>query len=146
MAEINELLEAAVKAEDGTARNIIFRRIITNFLQSSAYYIEFDSKYWAPEDSFYYALVSTSGTVQLYNDGESVISALQSILDRRRNLWQRLNEFSLIEIIAAVIAVSVTIAFVYLSLANRELNREFTGIFGIIVGYYFGKGTSSGGA
>jgi hypothetical protein len=68
-------------------------------------------------------------------------------LDSRRSFWQRLREFSLVEVMGAVIALCVTALFIYLSIEGINnpdaLSKEFTGIFGIIVGYYFGKNMPS---
>ena len=77
--------------------------------------------------------------IKLYDDGVNVIEGLQVILDKRRSFLQRLNEFTLVEMIGAVIAMVVTVAFVYSVVGAKEISKEITGIFGIIAGYYFGK-------
>jgi hypothetical protein len=55
-----------------------------------------------------------------------------------------LSEFILFELVAAVIALSVTAIVIYQVLAKGVLTQELVGIFGIILGYYFGKTETKG--
>jgi hypothetical protein len=154
-------IEAAVKEEYGSVEDFWAKLVIENFLQGSVYYCEFNypekeegdkEKKRAEEqadddddegeedemDDFCYVFAN-SQRVQLFDDGVEVLKGLQAILEKRRSFLQRLNEFSLVEMIGAVIALTVTLAFVILTIARAELNKEFMAIFAIIAGYYFGK-------
>lgn len=142
-SEARVKVENKVKEEVPDAKELTLRKSIGNFVQSSVYYVEFASKEYEPADSFFYALVEKTGEVRLYDDSTDTVEKLEDILDRRRSISQRLSEFSLNQLIAAGIALSVTLAFVILTVTERALPQEFTGIFGIIAGYYFGKNVGS---
>ncbi len=134
----------ALRRREPNAENIDVREDISDFLDSTVYYVDFTSKdYEDQSDAFYYALVEKDGQVKLYDSGIDAIRKFQDLLDKRRNLLQRLGDFQLIEIIAAIIALGVTLVFIYLSITSSPLTTEFIGIFGIIVGYYFGKNVNA---
>jgi hypothetical protein len=138
-----EIITAAILDKDPNANQINITQVVDNFIGGTVYYIEYTSPQINISDSFYYALIDSYGKVRLYDDGIEVIESLQDILDKRRTFIQRLNEFSLVELVGAIIAILITLTFVYLSIRYQTVNKEFSGIFGIIAGYYFGKNTTS---
>jgi hypothetical protein len=140
-----KIIEAAIKLRDPSATDITFQLVVDRFLEGSVYYSEFKSQNIKPDETFFYSLVQKDNRVRLYDDGVDVIEGLQEILDKRRSFLQRLNEFSLVEMIGAVIAVLVTATFIY-SVVMGQLSQELTGIFGIISGYYFGKNVTNRGS
>ena len=127
-------IEAAIMGEYPDATKIRYHVVVSHFLDGNVYYAEFKED---GKEDFCYLFV-TDSEVRLYDDGESVIKGLQVILDRRRSPLQRMGEFTLTEFIGAIIAISVTVAFIYLSISNGP-SKEFLGIFSLIAGYYFGK-------
>ncbi|HEV3457612.1 MAG TPA: hypothetical protein VHG32_13700 [Thermoanaerobaculia bacterium] len=147
-------IEAAILEQDSTSKGIKkLELVLDDFLGGSVHYLEYLSDETSKSDAFFYAYTTKDGEVKLYDDGIEAIARLKDVLDRRRSLLQRLSEFTLVELIGAMIALSVTVSFVWLSVRggqvsgqtgdlNRGLNRDFIGIFGIIVGYYFGKNTT----
>jgi len=130
-----ERVEAEVSKRYKGASQVSMNHVASNFLQGTVYYVEFATP---AGNDFCYAFADPNG-VELYDDGEYVIKAFKEKLDRRRSILQRLNEFSLTEVIGALIALTVTVAFVSLSIAGAQVNTEFLGIFSLIAGYYFGK-------
>lgn len=134
-----ERIKAEILAVENTADHFVFQKIVDDFVEYDIYYIEFSAKNTTKADSFYYASIDKDGNVRLYDDGVKAIEKLKDILVQRRSFWQRITDFSLLDVTAALIALMVTGSFVYLSISQQTLNKEFTGIFGIIVGYYFGK-------
>jgi hypothetical protein len=142
MSEFDEAIKIYIKAEDSTADDFSISKVVSNFVESNVYYVSWKSTKLKENETFYYVLAEKNGVLSYYDDGVLAIEKLKNVLDSRRTFWQRLNEFSLFEVMAAVIALCVTALFIILSLGlvgPNELNKEFTGIFGIIVGYYFGK-------
>jgi hypothetical protein len=147
MPEVKEAIEAAIKAEDSSANDIYLSKVVSDFVESDVYYASWKSTKLPENESFFYVLVTKDGNLRTYDDGVLAIEKLKDILDSRRSFWQRLREFSLVEVMGAVIALCVTSLFIYLSIEGINnpdaLSKEFTGIFGIIVGYYFGKNMPS---
>ncbi len=142
MSELEENIKGYIKAEDPTADHFYISKIVSDFVESNVYYVSWKSTNLNENETFYYVLAEKNGVLSYYDDGVLAIEKLKNVLDNRRTFWQRLNEFSLFEVMAAVIALCVTAVFIVLSLGlvgPNDLNKEFTGIFGIIVGYYFGK-------
>jgi hypothetical protein len=146
MTTVEEEIKQYIKAEDPTATDFYITKVVTNFVESNVYYVSWKSTNLKENETFYYVLAEKNGVLSYYDDGVLAIEKLKNVLDSRRTFWQRLHEFSLFEVMAAVIALCVTAVFIVLSLGlvgPNELNKEFTGIFGIIVGYYFGKNVPS---
>jgi hypothetical protein len=143
MPEIKEKIRNEIKNEDPTAEDFHFVKVVSNFIESDVLYVSWKSEKMGQDESFYYVLSDKNGELTFYDDGIVAIEKMKDMLDRRRTFFQRLQEFSLFEVMAAVIAIAVTLVFIILSLVSIQnpnaLSKEFTGIFGIIVGYYFGK-------
>ncbi len=143
LTDIEKKIVAETRAGDPTAHNIYMSKVVSDFVESDVYYVSWDSNKYQDKDSFSYVLVTKDGVVRTYEDGVSAMEKLKDILDSQRTFWQRLREFSLFEVMAALIALCVTGVFIFLSLWSindpNALSKEFLGIFGIIVGYYFGK-------
>jgi hypothetical protein len=128
-------IEDAIKRQYPNATDIGTHEVVSHFLDGSVYYAEF--KVDGQEDFCY--VFATNSNVSIYDDGESVIKEFKVMLDERRSIWQRLGEFTLTELVGAIIAMCVTGTFVYLSVTKAELNKEFLGIFSLIASYYFGR-------
>jgi len=147
MPEVKDAIEAAIKAEDSSASQFYLSKVVSDFVESDVYYVSWKSQNLSDNESFYYVLADKNGLLKWYDDGILAIEKLKDVLDGRRTFWQRLREFSLIEVMAALIALCVTAVFIILSIVSisnpNALSKEFTGIFGIIVGYYFGKNMPS---
>src|SRR3990172_1376756 len=139
MATEAETVSKAISEKYVSAKPTDLNRVAANFLGGSVYYVEFKKPGIDPNDAFCYVFVTKTGSVETYDDCENLVMAMKAKLDARRNLLQRLNEFSLAEMIGAVIALVVTGAFVFLSLSQGALHPDFVGIFSLIAGYYFGK-------
>jgi hypothetical protein len=131
-------IEVAIKRQYPNATDIRMQEVVSHFLDGCVYYADFKV---ADNEDFCYVF-ATNSNVDIYDDGVSVIKDFKTRLDERRGIWQRLGEFSLTEFIGAIIAICVTVAFVYLSATKGELNKEFLGVFSLIVGYYFGRGVT----
>jgi hypothetical protein len=131
--------------KDSSANDFDFEKVASKFIDCDIYYVSWkeSKKIDDQEDRYYYVLADKNGDLTFYNDGIEAIDKLKNLLDRRRTFFQRLGEFSLFEVMAAIIAILVTLVFITLSLVSiykpDALTKEFTGIFGIILGYYFGK-------
>src|SRR5947209_19793074 len=100
------------------------------------------------EEDFFYVLVDQKSEVHLYDDGVEVIRGLNTILQRNKTFLQRLAEFSLVDVVGAVIALFITITFViryafqYKSgnivvEPNPSIDKDLVSIFTVVVGYYF---------
>ena len=154
-----ESIDQAVKErfEKDHVSNIVITLAEDQFAVGNVYYVDFksknidhdpndpDSEEW--EDDYFYALVYKD-RVSLYDDGIEVIRALNTLLQRRKTFWQRFTEFSLVDIVGAVIAMSITLTFVAASLgwlgsASAQVDQHLVSIFTVIVGYYFGRVSSS---
>jgi hypothetical protein len=144
-AAIQKIKERVIEKVNIPMGNIIVNPAIINFVQCSVYYVEYkdDDPEVDESDCFFYALVDKDGDAFLYDDGIQAIERLKLVMDERRGFWLRINEFGLIEVIGGIIAISITILFIVLSITNQELPKDIIGIFGIILGYYFGKNVST---
>jgi hypothetical protein len=106
------------------------------------------------EEDFFYVLVDEKSEVHLYDDGIEVIRALNTILQRKKTFLQRLAEFSLVDVVGAIIAIFITSTFVvryafqytsgHISVEpNASIDKDLVSIFTVVVGYYFGRVSSS---
>lgn len=135
MPDVDRII-SKVKECDPSAADFHTNLVIDDFLAGNVYYTDFAV---GGGRDFYYAFV-TPEKVVLYDDGETIIRAFRDKLDKSRNILQRLNEFSFAELIGAVIALTVTVTFVYtIAFAEDGPSKEFLGIFSLIAGYYFGR-------
>jgi hypothetical protein len=137
MDQTQTRIAGAVTARYSTAvgASLTFELVVEDFLDGSVYYVEFGK---GPDD-FCYAFVDER-RVRLCDDGVQLVKDLQMLLDKRRTVWQRLKEFSIVDAVGALIALGVTAAFIVLvAIPSGQVSKEFLSIFGIIVGYYFGK-------
>jgi hypothetical protein len=137
--EHKNLIDAAIKEKYPEAKEILIQSVLEQFLEGSVYYAEFVVDGEESEDCFYYIFIE-GNNVELLEDGIETIKHLQLELDKRRNIIQRLNEFSLFDLMGAVIASLVTLAFLFLVLKDgANISKEMLAIFSIVIGYYFGK-------
>lgn len=132
-----ERIASEVKKSNPEASDFRTNLVIDSFLGGEVFYTDF--KVNDKERDFFYAFV-TPETVELYDDGESIIRIFRYKLDKSRSILQRFNEFTFAESIGALIALLITVAFVYQSLGTESgPSKEFLGIFSLIAGYYFGR-------
>jgi hypothetical protein len=89
-------------------------------------------------------MIDKTDQLKIFDDGISAMLSIQDMLERRRSFIQRLNEFNLFELVAAVIALAVTTTVIAQVAVKGVLSQELVGMFGIILGYYFGKTLSPG--
>ncbi len=135
---VKEMIVREIKAGDPTSKDFVWELAATGLLDAIIYYVEWKSEEKKKDETLCYALVTKKMGVRLFDDGVAVCRFLQDQLERRRSFRERLNEFSLFEFVAAIIAVAVTSTVIY-QVLTRQLTQEFVGIFGIVLGYYFGK-------
>src|SRR5260370_15028112 len=105
-----ERIETAVTEAYGPVKDFWSRLVIEHFLQGSVHYCEFKysgetvldedkaAKKSNEPDDFCYAFAN-SERIEIFDDGAEVLKGLQAILEKRRSFLQRLNEFSLVEMI-----------------------------------------------
>lgn len=130
----------AVKAAYGNTSTLDTRLVANNFLNGSVYYAEFQVDPPDPKaDTFCYVLVNAAGA-RIFDDGVAIIRELQTDLDRRRSFFQRLGDFTINDLIGAIIALVVTAGFAaILYQGTLETNAQLLAVFTLILGYYFGK-------
>jgi hypothetical protein len=145
-----ELIDNTIKEryDQDAVRKLSITLAEDQFGVGTVYYAEFESKDEDGEwnDDFFYALVSRD-RITLYDDGIEVIRGLNTLLQRRKTFWQRFTEFSLVDIVGAVIAMSITVTFIAATLSayygGGKLDDHLVSIFTVIVGYYFGRVSSA---
>lgn len=136
---IHSLIRDRIKSSFPTADHFTFELASQDILGNQIYYVEWVSPKRSGGDTLCYALVDKKGQLRIFDDGITAVQYIHDMLEKRRSLIQRLSEFSLFELVAAVIALGVTATVVYQVLATGQVTQELVGIFGIILGYYFGK-------
>lgn len=144
------------KDEQTIVNNIIFRckdaknfkvtPSTRKFLNGAIYYVEFESadNDANDEESFYYAFVEKE-ECRLYDDPMTLIDWSSDTLEKKQTLMQRINEFELHELVASIIAILVSGAFIWLVTwsSNAPSAKEILPIFSLVLGYYFGQGKRS---
>ncbi len=139
-----ELIQEEIKKRHGDAASFNIQQVAGEFLDGRSYYAEFESPTVPAGENFYYAFVKKNQKCMLYEDGMDVIKGLQTILDERRNFWQRMKDFDFTDTVAAIIAILISLTFVGLMIFRTEgVGKEFLAIFSVILGYYFGKTRSA---
>jgi hypothetical protein len=141
---IHSLIRDRIKSSFPTADHFTFELASEDILGNQVYYVEWVSSKRGGDETLCYALVDKKGQLRIFDDGILAVQYIHDMLEKRRSLIQRLSEFSLFELVAAVIALSVTAIVIYQVLAKGVLTQELVGIFGIILGYYFGKTETKG--
>ncbi|MGA2797129.1 MAG: hypothetical protein ABSE63_06105 [Thermoguttaceae bacterium] len=139
MADIREIVLAAIRDEDPTATNIKLQLILDDLERNSVYYAEFQSTANPPPDNFFYVLVQSNGKTKLLDDGVRAIELLGTLLEQKKSAIRKLREFWFVEIIAATLALTFTIAYLCASFGSSKVDERLLGVVGIILGYYFGK-------
>lgn len=137
-----QLIEKEVKSLYTDATDFRYERVGEDFLDGDTYYLEFKSKGISKKDSYYYAYINTEG-VKLFENGKQTIVHMQSQLEKRKNVIQRLKDFDFLDIIGSLIALPIIFAFIYIVIAERgnatSVSKEYLTIVSLILGYYFGR-------
>jgi hypothetical protein len=136
-------IRAEVESSYGTLKRIEIRQVVNNFLDGSVYYVEFELATATPQsDTFCYLFVPTKETdrPEISDDGVDLVKYLQNMMDRRRSIFTRIGDFSLNDMIGAIIALFVTGGFMWvLYNGTMDSNKELVAVFSLVLGYYFGK-------
>jgi len=132
-------IEQTIKDEDPTANNFAYELSSDETLGSQIWYVEWKSKKLGKDEALYYITINKNNVIHFYDDGVAAAKSIYDMIEKRRSIIQRLSEFTLVDLIAAFIAIVVTIAFVMQLTIKGSLGQEMIAIFGIILGYYFGK-------
>jgi hypothetical protein len=124
------------------AKQFRFTRVGNKFDDGNTFMVEFITPELNKSKSWYYAYIDKNGC-QLFEEGDDLIVYIQAMLDSRRSLMQRLKDFDFLDIVGALIALPITIAFVYIVVTTRgspdAISKEFLTIVSLILGYYFGR-------
>jgi hypothetical protein len=139
---IYSLIRDRIKSSYPKAKDFTFELASQDILGSQIYYVTWVSPKLSKDETLCYALIDKKGQLRLFDDGVLAVQFVHDMLERRRSLIQRLSEFSLFELVAAIIAMCVTGMIIFQVLQKGALTQELVGIFGIILGYYFGKNVS----
>jgi len=128
--------EQVIKDHYGNISDIRVNSVVKKFLEGDVYYAEFKNDH--NEDDFCYIFKTNKETL-LFDDGESVIKEFHAKMDKRRNLIQRLNEFGLFDLVAALIAIIFTLVYASLVAIGNKPDNDFIALFTLLIGYLFGK-------
>jgi len=131
-----------VQKQFNDAENFRFNRVGNKFEEGNTYMVEFSTKERRKDMSWYYAYVDKT-ECQLFDEGEEAIVYMQTLLDKRRSFLQRLRDFDFLDIVGALIAFPIIIAFVYIVVLSKgsqdAVSKELLTIVSLILGYYFGR-------
>ena len=135
-----ERIIEAIRKLSTRAGNFRFKRIGNKFEEGNTYSVEYDAPDVEKDVSWYYVYI-TDKDCQLLENGEDAIVYMQTLLERKRSFMQRLNEFEFLDIIGALIALPIILAFVFITIKSPqyEVGKEFLTIVSLILGYYFGR-------
>ena len=136
--KIKKEIEKRIQDSDPNANSFTFELASEDILGNYVYYVEWASQGKESDETLSYVLVNKDGKISVFDDGIDILRDIQEKLERKRNIIQRITEFSLVELVGAIIAMLITFLFVYKGFTG-EIEQELVGIFGIILGYYFGK-------
>lgn len=139
MAQTIEPLMALVRARFPKADNFTDQVSLT-LPEGTIHYVEFDHGE-GDERDFYYFLTSPSG-VTLLEDALDALVKVQNLIERRKSFWQRITEGSLSDLVASLIALTVTFGFVLHTAVKGTPDQSLLAIFTLVLGYYFGKKTN----
>ncbi len=130
------------------ASSIKISKIGLEMPEGRTFYAEFKT---GEEDDFCYIFVQKDGESKLLDDGESLVSFFQGLLDKKRSILQRFSEFNFNDFIGAFIAFAVIGSFTVLimhaswngSLGDQTISKEYLAIVSIVLGFYFGRSPKS---
>jgi hypothetical protein len=124
------------------ADNFRFNRVGNKFEEGNTYIVEFITKDRSKNMSWYYAYIDKTECL-LFDDGDETIVYMQNLLEKRRSFLQRLRDFDFLDIVGALIAFPIIIAFVYIVVLSKggqnAVSKELLTIVSLILGYYFGR-------
>ena len=142
-ANADARIRAEVESSYGKLNSIETRQVVSNFLSGAVYYAEFELAAATPtSDTFCYLFVPAKETdrPEISDDGVDLVKYLQNMMDRRRSILTRIGDFSLNEMIGAIIAICVTAGFIWaLYNGTMDNNKQLVAVFTLVLGYYFGK-------
>lgn len=113
-------IEKEVKSLYKDANEFRYERIGEDFLDGDTYYLEFKSKGISKKDSYYYAYIDAEG-VKLFENGKQTIVHMQSQLEKRKSVIQRLKDFDFLDIIGSLIALPIIFTFIYIVIAEKGI-------------------------
>jgi hypothetical protein len=108
------------------------------FLGGVLVYVEYTTKNESKNDSFSYALIRRD-IIELYDDGTEALINLKRRMERIQTFWGRFAEFTVNEMIGAVLGLIMGVAFTGKFLMGADIGKEYIGIFSLVIGYYFAK-------
>jgi hypothetical protein len=111
---------------------------VTDILDGSVYYAEFVSK--DDGEDFVYVYVHKS-QIEVYEDGIQLVQRLLERLMHRRSILQRMQDFTMTELVCALITVSLVVGVIVSACATGDPNKELVGLLSLVIGYYFGRHT-----
>jgi len=139
MAQTMEPIMALVRARFPEADNFT-EQVSLTLPEGTIYYVEFDHGE-NDERDFYYALTGASG-VTLLEDALDGLVKVQNLIERRKSFWQRITEGSLSDLVASIIALTVTLGFLVHTAVRGTPDQSLLALFSLVLGYYFGKKTT----
>jgi hypothetical protein len=142
LSEDEKTIIKEVKKKFNDSSEFRFDRVGSKFEKGNAYMVEFTTKELKKDYSWYYAYVDNNGC-QLFADGDATITYMQTMLDKKRSFVQRLGDFNILDLVGAIIALSIIAAFVHIVWSSKgaegAVSKEFLTIVSLILGYYFGR-------
>jgi hypothetical protein len=133
-----EMINKEILKQYPDAKDFRISPIGESLIDGYTYYVAFTTAEENSEDSFFYAFLDKNGC-KLLDDGEDVIKHFEVLLDRKKNVLQRLSEFDLLDIVGAFLALMIVGAFTWLITTGAKISAEFLAIVSLVLGYYFGR-------
>jgi hypothetical protein len=73
-------------------------------------------------------------------DALDALVKVENLIERRKSFWQRLTGGNVNDLVASIIALTVTAGFfVHLAFKNGVPDQSLLAVFTLVLGYYFGK-------
>lgn len=131
---IRKQLEAQVDA-----KKVKSYLIFDNKHLGRLYCAEFESENFEDSDSYYYCLVTKANEVEIFETDEGMIRTLAERMHTRGTLLHKLADFTVSDVLAVLIAAVLAVCLI-IEAQRGAYSKEVIGLFGIVVGYLFGKG------
>jgi len=135
------LIENRIKMTYPDAEGFTYEPGISNSIVGNAYYIEFESKELEPNEAYYFCLVDKN-KVEAFDSEEDLLHHALVLMDRRRNAWQKFGDVTISDVLALLVAIVLSAVLLVETAKLTELkdfSKEIIALFGIIVGYLFGR-------
>ena len=157
--QIETAVADAILKEYPGSRDIVPSEIGIKMAEGMSMYAEFNRPADNPADAskgkmqadFCYVVIFPDGNTKLLDDGEDLVLYFQTLLDRKRTIWQRFSELNFNDLIGAFIAFAIVGGFTFLvihaALNNIPpedwISKEFLAIVALVLGFYFGRNPKS---